>query len=339
MAATHNTPTYTVYVLHGGGKYDLSKIVTRLDLDEQDNGIAQKVTIGLVQVAHDGKYTADFVSLRDTVYVYANTGSGSQEIFRGYIWERQYTKNDSYELTLVCYDNLIYLQESEEYMYFSAGKSTASIFKSICSSKGISLSYQYGSITHSQLTVRGTLADVFIDDLIEPVRHQTGQRGVIRSDKGVLRVFIEGEGSQTVYNFSRGAANHSYGNITEIKVIDSMDGIVTKVIILGQEKDGKKAPIKATVTGNTSTYGTIQKVLSSSDGDDLAKVKAEANQTIKDSGKPTRTLEIKAVNNPFVRKGDTIHIEESVIGNQYAYVMSVSHDALKNTMTMEVRLK
>ena len=337
MTASMLTPSYKVYVVHNGYKYDMSQVVTQLSLEEQENTLAQKVTIGLVQRPHGSHYTSTFISVRDTVYIYAKTGTSYHEIFRGYIWEETYTKDADFELRITCYDRMIYLQESEEYMYFPKGKSTASIFKEICKRKGIKCSYSHASVTHSKLAIRGTLGDVFTDDLIDEVRKRTGKIGVIRASKGEIKIFTLGKGNSTVYKFSR-SYSKSNGNITSIKVTYSLDGLVTKVIILGQEKDKKRAPIRATVKGNTSKYGTIQKIETSSKNDKLATLKKEAQQTIKDKGKPTRSIEITAVNNPFVRKGDKIYVDDTYIRKGYCYVRSVSHDAMKGLMTMEVTL-
>lgn len=314
-------------------KYDITNAVTSLSLDEPEKGIAQKVNIQLANVYHEGSYLTGIIQVHDIIYVYADTGSGPKEVFRGYVWTKKYAKDTERELQLTCYDRLIYLQESEEYKYFSSGKSTESIFKTLCSSKGITLSYKYDSIKHGKVVIRGTLADAFTTDLIDNVRKKKGTRGVIRYTKGTMEVFTEGKNNSTIYKFTKG----SEGNIIKSTHEITLDGITTKVIILGSEKENKAAPIKATVKGDTAKYGTIQKILTSTDSDKLATLKTEANQIIKDDGSPKKNVVIDAIDNPWVRKGDKIHINDGYV-NGYGIVKSVSHDAIKKTMNMEVRM-
>ena len=314
-------------------KYELTGALTSLTLDEPENGIAQKVSIRLAQATYEGTDIVKLINEHDIIYVYADTGDGPVEVFRGYIWTKKYSMSDEKEITLTCYDHLIYLQESEEYQYFSSGKSTSAIFSTLCGNKGIPLKYNYESITHGKVVIRGTLADAFTTDLIDNVRKKKGKRGVIRATKGTMEVFTEGTPNKTVYKFTKGKD----GNIIKSEHEITLDGITTKVIILGSEKDDKAAPIKATVTGKTSKYGTIQKIISSTDSDKLATLKEEANQIIKDNGDPKKYVTVSAVDNPWVRKGDLIYLDDGYVkGN--GVVKGVSHDGLKKVMSMEVRM-
>ena len=332
--ASLESPRYTVTVLTASGsKYNISDVLTDLMLQESENGIAQRATIKFKQTKHEGKYATGLINVHDRVYIFANTGNGAKEVFRGYIWEDVYAKGTEKTITLTAYDRLIYLQESEEYKYYSAGKSTKAIFQDICDAKGIKLSYSHESMKHSKMALRGALSDAFESDLLEEVRKKTGKRGIIRDSQGTMQVFTEGKGNSTVYKLYHGKG----GNIIDTKHTVTMDGIVTKVIILGSEKDGARAPIKATVKGKTSTYGTIQKIISSTDSDKLADLKKEANQLIKDYGTPQKNIEVNAVDNPWIRKGDKIHFDDGY-KEGYAYVKSITHDALKKTMSLEIRM-
>lgn len=328
------SPKYSIAVVNASGnKYDVTGALTDLILSESESGIAQKVTLKLKQTKHDGSHLTSIINVHDRLYVYADTGSGNVEVFRGYIWIDKYGKSNKNEIDLVVYDRLIYLIESQEYKFYTSGKSTKSIFQDICKSKGISLTYNYSSITHSKLVIRGSLADAFEVDLLEEVRKKTGKQGVIRAMKDTIEVFTEGSGNSTIYKLHTGEG----GNIISSEHTVTMEGIVTKVIIIGSEEDDKQAPIKATVTGNTSKYGTIQKIISSTDSDKLADLKAEANQAIKDHGEPQKYVSVRAINNPWIRKGDKVHLNDGYV-NGYAYVRGITHDALKNTMSLEMKM-
>lgn len=234
MASIDN-PHYTAVILtKSGTKYKITDAMTSLSLDEQENGIAQKATVTIMQTKVGPKYITTLVSVHDQLYVYADTGSGAKEVFRGYIWEKTYQKDETKEFTMVAFDRLIYLQESEAYKFYPSGKTTKAIFTDICKDKGIKLSYNY-SIKHAKLVIRGTLADAFTEDLLEEVRKKNGKRGIIRSTKGNIEVLEEGKGNKTVYKLYHGQS----GNIISSKHTVTMSGITTKVIILGSEKDEK----------------------------------------------------------------------------------------------------
>ena len=332
--ASKDNPHYRVTVINSSGnKYEITGALTDLVLEEQENGIAQRVKLSFMQAKHDGKYLTSLINVHDRLYVFASTGRSSQEVFRGYVWDDVYEKGETKEISLTAYDNLIYLKESEEYKFYSSGKSTKSIFQDICNSKGIKLKYNHSSIKHGKLVIKGTIADAFDSDLLEEVRKKTGKRGVIRSTKGTLEVFTEGKGNSTIYKLYHGAG----GNLIKTRHTVSLDGITTKVTIMGHAEKDKKAPIKATVKGDTKKYGTIQKTIYASESDKLSELKKEAKQLIKDDGKPKTEVQATAIDNPWIRKGDTVYLDDGYRAG-YAYVKSIEHDAKNKTMSMELRM-
>lgn len=122
-------PKYTVAIIaeSTSRQYDVTPAITSLTLKEMDNEIAQRVNINLANIKVNEQYLTGIFDVRDRVFVYANDGKTKAEVFRGYIWAKGYTSKKEKELQLVCYDNLIYFQESEEYQFFSAGYSLSLI--------------------------------------------------------------------------------------------------------------------------------------------------------------------------------------------------------------------
>ena len=118
---------------------------------------------------------------------------------------------------------------------------------SICRRWGISLSYSYSSITHGKLALRGTLSDIIVSDILEPVRKKTGKRYVIQSIQDKL--YIKPIGSNTtVYEIKAGQ------NAISTKSEQNMEDMVTKVVILGKQNKDDKYPVKATVKGNVRAF-------------------------------------------------------------------------------------
>lgn len=325
-------PKYTVAIQAASTstKYDITPILTNISLGEPDSEIAQKVSISIANVQVDGQYLSGIFKVRDRVFVYANDGEKEDEVFRGFIWARGYKSKKAKELQFVCYDNLIFFQESEEYQYFSAGYSTKSICGTLCGNWGVKLEYTYESITHPKLPLRGNLSDIFLTDLLGEVKKKTGKKSVMRSIKDIVHINSVGE-NETIYKLYAGKD----GNVLETESETTMQGMITKVIILGKEDDDDRASVESTVTGDTSTYGTLQKILSVSSGTDLSEVKTEANELIKEKGKPSEYLSITAVNIPWIRKGDKVQISAGDMSG-YFITKGITHYGNDKTMTLEV---
>lgn len=322
-------PKYTVSIITKESvKYNVTPAVTDLSLRESDGEIAQKVSVTLANVLVNGEYLSALINVRDRIFVYANDGDRSEEVFRGFVWTRSYKSKTEKLLTLTCYDNLIYFQESEEYQYFSAGYSTKSICSSICKKWGVTLNYTYESITHPKLPLRGKLADIFMSDLLDEVKKKTGKKYVMRSIQDAVHINSVGSNT-TVYKIYRGKDGNAIDTTSEI----TMQGMITKVIITGKEDKEDRAAVEATVNGKTDLYGTLQKVLSVSSGTDLAEVKTEANELLKENGSPKQSFTITAVNIPWIRKGDRVQVEAGDL-NAYFIVKGITHYGDK-TMNIE----
>ena len=113
-----------------------------------------------------------------------------------------------------------------------------------------------------------------------------------------------------------------------------MRGMVTKVVILGKEDENERAAVETTISGDTTTYGTLQKILNVSSGTTLAEAKEEANEIIKEKGKPTVTYSVTAIDIPWIRKGDKVQVKAGVM-NGYYIVKGITHYANDKTMTLE----
>lgn len=332
MASPHANTKYSVYIISGATKYNLTQAVTSIDRTDPDGQIAQRVILHLANVKVGDASLASLLKARDRVYVYANDGSKEEEVFRGYLWARSHASSLSEnELQYTCYDNLIYFQESEDSLYFSSGKSTKDVVSSICDKWGIKLQYSYDSITHTKLPLRGFLSDIFTEDILDLVKKRNKKKYVILSEKDTMVVKPVGSNS-TIYHFIAGK------NISKTASGWTMDGVITKVIIVGKADDDDREPIEATVSGNTSTYGTLQKIQSRSENTSLADAKIEAQNTIDENGKPKWEYEISAPDIPWIRKGDKIYVSAGEISG-YRIVTEVDRTSDRQTREMTLTLE
>lgn len=322
-------PEYRVIVLTAGGlRCTVTGAVTGLSLEQGENELAQRLSLSLYNLRHQGKLLSELFRARDRVFVYASQGQEDREVFRGYLWDHHYRSETEKLLTWTCYDNLIYLQESEDSLYYASGQRTAGVFASICKRWGIPLEYRYDSITHGNLALRGTLSNLMLSDLLEPVRKQTGRRYVMRGREDAL--WVERAGSnETVCSIK------SRANALRTESDTTMAGMVTRVIITGKTGKNGQAPVEATLSRGTEQYGTLQKVLASSDAESLAEARKEAEELLEEKSRPAFRASVEAVDIPYLRKGDQVELAAGNLLGRFL-VLGISHDGLRKTMRLEV---
>lgn len=325
----YKIPTYSVYIIHGGLKYNVTPALLGLDWSGNIKQMAQSVTIQLWNIKVNGTWMTSIFEVRDRVYIYANDGTKTEEVFRGFIWTRPYKSSlDDRNLTLKCYDNLIYLQESEDSVFYASGKNTKDICADLCNRWGIKLAYSYETITHSKLALRGNLSDIFTADVLDLVKERTGKKYVITSDKDIMYIKPWGT-NPTIYKLSAGK------NTTMSTSSCTMDGMTTKVVIVGKADDDGREPVEATVSGNTTKYGTLQKIISRDTNTTLEDSKKEAQSIIDEDGTPKWEYEVKGPDIPWVRLGDKVYCETGDITG-YRIVTGISRtiDGKKAEMTL-----
>ena len=333
MKASLENPIYTIYMVDGSTKYDLTPVAISLDFADQEKQLAQSLTASLMNVQVKGKWLSSIIQVRQRIFVYANDGKKTDEVFRGYIWTRGYKSGlEDREIVIKCYDNLIYLQESEESEFFSAGKSSKDVLSTLCEKWGVPLEFDYETITHAKLALRGNLADIIMADVLDLVKDQTGEKYVILSSKDTLQVKGYGKNS-TIYKFMAGQ------NAILTKSECTMSGMVTKVVVLGKADDeDSRDPIEATVLGATDKYGTIQRLIDRDENKTLADAKKEAEGILKNEGSPKWEYELTAPDIPWIRKGDKVYVNAGDIYQRYLYVLSVERSISAKGATMTLTM-
>lgn len=324
-------PIYSAYVVTGSTKYNITPLLQSVDIADLEREWACRVTMDLMDYQGDG--LQDIITDKSRVFLYASDGGEKKEVFRGFVWG--VTSSNSLSdntVTVKCYDNLIHMQESEESLFYTEGKSTQTILSDIFTNWGVTLSYGYKSITHSKLALRGNLSDILTADILDLVKDRTGQKYAILSKQDT--VHITGVGSNTtIYTFRAGH------NAISTRSEWTKDGMITKVVILGKADDNERAEVEATVTGSTADYGTLQKIISRDSNTTLADAKTEANNIIKESGKPTKEYELKAVDIPWIRKGDKVKVIAENLSATYYIVKSVDRSISNKGKEMTLDLE
>jgi hypothetical protein len=328
------TSNGTRYYLKGSGSANQTISLT---INHAKDQLAQKAEIKLANFKIPGRrggYPSSLFPVKSKVYIYAQ-GVGvskSTEIFRGFIWENKYSNRNEKEVLLTCYDNLIYLMNSEICMYFSKGKMTKTVLDKVCKKWGIKMSYNYYSIKHPKLPLAGALADVLTGKVLKKVKDKKHKGYVIDCRKGVMHIDTEGK-NKKIYIINKGGKGISIGYTMKT----TMDGMVTKVLVAGKTNSAGKTKIETTHKKNTKKYGTLQRIVLKEEDMKLKEAKQEAKQMLTDHAQPKKTYEdVTALDIPWIRKGHKIGVYFSAKKITYCIVKSITHQVDKGIMKMDL---
>ena len=325
-----NLSSYSVRIITADRTvYNVTGVLTDLRLSEHDGQLAQTATIKMTNVVYNGSYLTSLFDVVDRIYVHASYEGETKEVFRGFVWNKEYTSSLEKELSLICYDNLIYLMQSDVCKFFTEGTNTETICSDLCKDWGIKLSYEYENISHPKLPLEGALGNIITNDILDEVKKQTGVKYVIRSSEDVLHIMKAGTNTK-IYEI------RTKQNSGDVRHNISMDDVVTQVIITGKKGDDDRTPIEATITGNTKTFGTLQKRISKSEDTGLEESRQEAQELINENGEPKETVYLdRAVDIPFLRKGDMVKIDSGDILNRYCIITDITHNAVSKIMNIQ----
>lgn len=330
--ASIENPLYTVFIKIDGQDYDLTSACSSVELNDNDTQMSQRATVRLNNTTLNTHLLTNLIKVRQRVFIYADDGKGKTEVFRGFVWKRDYTSSlSNRDFVLTCYDQLIYLQESQDNEYFSAGKETKDVLKELCDKWGLELEYDYETITHEKLVLKGDLSQIFTSSILNFVQIRTGKAYVIMSDKDVIKIRGVGQ-NEVVYDLL------SKNNVVQTKSSQTMEGMITKVVIYGKTGSDNRPQIEATVENNTDLYGTLQKVMTLGTSGTLEDAKKDAQTLVDDGSTPLWTYDVEAVDIPWIRKGDKVHIHAGDIYDMTLIVRSITHSASDNGAKMNLSL-
>lgn len=330
MKASFLNPVYTVYIVAGTKKYNVTPAVSYMERVEAENEIAQRVNLELNNVQVDGVWLSSLLQPVNRVFVYADDGTKKDEVFRGFLWERNY-KSSAIEqrLKVTAFDNLIYLQESEDTFYFTARKSTEEIISTICKEWGIKLEYSYYNITNGKLPLSGKLYDILTADILDETERHVGYYYSIISDKDTMYIRTAGSNVDT-YRFVVGE------NVTSTSSTWTMEGVVTQVIVLGKAGEDEREPVQFVLASNAEKYGTLQKIYRRDEETARHEAIGEAQGILAEHDHPKWEYEIVAPDVPWIRKGDAIYVNAGDINDRRLIVNTVrrSYDLKNSKMTL-----
>lgn len=312
--------TYRVVAVTDSQQLDLTGVTHGLTWAEQAKELSAKINLKLA-ITDD---LADKIQIGVLIIIYAGEDE-FVEVIRGNVSKMQLTEtNGEFALSIECADECHTLRHDQDDLYFTADHTSTALLEKILGDTPHRIEIKDG--THSKKIYRQKYRADMIADVLKDLKEKTGNDYFIRAKEGVVEIIPRGT-NETIYHFDIDQ------NIT--KATQSLDAskAVGKVKILGKEKVEGHPSVESVVEGD-STFGNRQIIYRRNDKETLAEAEAAAKKLLSENGIKFETkLETSDV--PTLRKGDKIRIRSSV-GEGYFFVKSIRHDALKQTMSLEL---
>lgn len=315
-----------------GKQIDLSNAVTSLSWQHNSREIAQRVDCSLRNGEFEGQEIASIAKPGCMIIVIAECGGRKEEAARGVItdWTSQYS-NKSDTVNITCFDELYYLQKSQDNIYYTAGISTQSAIMDILTNWKIPVSeYRGPNVTHGKLVYKAeSLSDVILK-ILDDAEKKGGEKCIIRCISGQVSILPRGSNTP-VYHFDE-------DNISQCTVKYSTANMVTRVKILAREDKEQRSKVEAVLDGKTE-FGIRQKISVRESDSTLAEAKSSAQEILNKEGDIEKTFTVNDVPDiPFIRKGDLVHLDAGALKGFY-YVEGIRHDATNGKMSMDLELK
>lgn len=321
--------SYTVIaVTSSGTQLDITDAVEGLGWEDNEDELAVKISFTAYNIKYNGKLLSNLVQIGCMVAIKAKWSSGKDIVASGYIVEEErLTANTDATFSVVAYDVLYNLQKSQDNIYFAAGKSTQSALSSIFSSWGLSISkYSGPNVTHSKILYKNQYLGDIVRDILKEAKKKGGCQAIIRAVQNKVEIVQVGT-NDPIYRFEK-------DNSVQAKHKVSIADLVTRVKIVGSEKDDGLPEVEAIVDGKTE-YGIFQRIQNSASADSISDAKATAQETLDEKGSPAETCTLVAPDVPSIRKGDMVSLKAGALKGDFI-VLSIQHNADSGKMTMQV---
>ena len=301
---------------------DVTGLCTSMTWGDEKNSIAQKADVTIANIKIEKGFISDLIELCSQVIIYVN----EQEVFKGIVWDWSYTSALQKELSFTAYDKMIYLTQSKGNTYYSSGKSTQFLVEDICKEWGIAVCYEWESWTHGKIPLKNMEISRQLTTVLDEAQTKLDSKYVMLMEKDTLVIRKKGSNADIYYFHGK--------NIESTKDHLTLQGLVTKVLVFGKSEEDQRPPLLETVDGDLQ-YGTLQEIITKDSNKTLNDAKKEAQNILKEKGKPEETITVSTVDVPVLRKGDKIKL---VAGNLSGYFMieGIHHDGMAKTMEMEL---
>ncbi|QMV42968.1 XkdQ/YqbQ family protein [Cohnella cholangitidis] len=235
-------------------KYDISRLVESISLDESLEEIAYRANLRLV-VTPDMPVISPGQELRIGGIPFGQ--SRKENLFNpGVVWECNSTNAGSKHLSITAYEKTIYLAKSEDERLMPANQTATERLKQYAKDWGIPVGNiaDTGKKLARSIKRSQTILSMIMGDLKETVdkggamyRVRMTERGLELAEIGRNKIVWELEAIQ---------------DVTQVR---TLEGAITRVKVLGsQQNENWVAEPLAVKSKDTDKYGTLQKLISDS---------------------------------------------------------------------------
>lgn len=327
------TIKYKVVVVDSsGGRTNITDYIENLGWEENDRELAVRSSFTAKNTKTVKGYLSKLIKPNYLIIIYAKSdGKGYEEVARGKVIKWDSTRqNSADDLKCTMYDDLYFLQKSQDNFFFQSGIGTKARIDQVLGEWGMSLSkYEGPNKKHGKKKYQNQyLSDIILDILGDSVK-KGGSKYIFRQVKGQVQVVKRG-GNEDVYVFE------NRNSILTSHTL-STAGIITRVKIIGKEKKEGKDKVLATLNGSVQ-YGIRQRIYTRGEDESMADANAAAQAILDEDGDIQDEIMAQAPDVPYIRKGDLVYMKAGGL-KKYYYILGIQHNADSCSMTMQLRKK
>ena len=306
-----------------------------LQWEELAGELAVRVQARLPNLKTSHGYVHELLALGTRLMLLADWGQGPREVWRGRVWTWRYTDSGAATVEVTAYNDLIYLQQSEDDRVYPPGISATNVIQDILREWGIGTigTVQLANVPLPQLVWRGAKVSQMLLDVLEHIFDRGGGAWILRSRLGMLEIVQPGQNTP-VYSFGT-------DHVEEFSDEQDMHDLVTEVRILASANDlglGDDVPVRPEIievkTGRQE-FGLLRAIVRDPGPDSPVTAQQLAYRLLGERGVPRRVRRLTAPDLPFLRRGDLIHVRAGTIDGRYA-ITGIQHDAERRKMQITI---
>lgn len=307
-----------------------------LQWEEQPGELAVRLQAQLPNVQTSlGGLLHETLALGVKLVLFCDWGEGKQEIWRGTNFTWRFVDSGAQTVEITAYDDLIFLQKSEDDRFYRAGLRASDVLVDIVSDWGIVMNGA-GNLTVEmpKLVFRGMKVSQMIQTVLDEVYWRHGGVWLMRARQGIVEIVRPGT-NRPVYVL--GAKNAE-----EFSDEQDMHDLVTEVLIFGAQADTGddetpvRPPVVARFRGHTE-FGLLRAIVreDANEVDTMTMATFRALRVLSERGEPQRIRRLTAPDLPFLRRGDLVRLDAGTLSGRYA-ITGIQHDADRKRMQITI---
>ena len=220
------------------------------------------------------------------------------------------------------------LQKSQDNFFFRSGTGTKTRINKILGKWKVPLGrYEGPDKKHGKKKYQNKyLSDILLNILDDAVK-KGGKKSVIRMEKGKVSIIPEGS-NKDIYVFKGNNINAAIRN-------RSIDGLVTRVKVVGRSKEKGREKTEAVLDGLTK-YGVRQRIYTRGSDESIKDAKKAAQEILNEDGTARLEVTVESPDVPYICKGDMVYIQTRGVRG-YFIVSGIRHDASSCSMSVEAK--